>query len=205
MRRRLAAGLPVIAAMLLAGCAAPLPPLALLRLPPQADPLPEPGRGSGGVWQLLSPVRMPDYLEREALLLPAGRGDALQPSESLRWAEPLRESVTRLLREDLQRMLGDPVWLAPVPPGVSITRQLRVELLSFELDPRVGGVRLRARFSVADPSERAAARVGETELVVGQNERGTDALVRAHRQAIARLAERVSAFAHGVAASDRSR
>ncbi len=211
----------IVAAALLAACAAPLPPVTWLRLPvlpgsmaatattaspmaaspmaaspmaasPSAAPPPHPI-----VWQLMSPVGMPGHLDHDALLLPREGGGVLQAQPALRWAEPLRDVVPRLLRLDLARSLGADVWSGPLPPGVRPTHQLRVELLALDVLPGRRGVTLHARFSVADAFGRHPPRAGQAVFDVTSADTTPAALVDAHREALARLAARIAAFAGG--------
>jgi hypothetical protein len=196
-RRVAALGAPLAATLLLAACAGPaLPPAQWWRLPAEAAP-PVPSAAAAAapsaqapVWQLVGGVPLPGHLERDALLVPDATG-ALQPRGAARWAEPLRDAVPRLLRHDLARALGAPVWTAPLPPGVLPTRQLRVELLAFDVAPGARGVTLQARYSLTGPG--LAPRAGE--LAFSQRVEGGDtaALVQAHRDALATLAQRLAA------------
>ena len=182
---------PLAAAWLLAACAGPaLPPASWWRLPTEATPpMAAAAAASPQVWQLVG-VTLPGHLERDALLVPDTTG-ALQPRGAARWAEPLRDAVPRLLRHDLARALGAPVWTAPLPPGVLPSRQLRVELLAFDVAPGARGVTVQARYSLTGPG--LVPRAGE--LAFSQRVQGDDtaALVQAHRDALALLAQRLVA------------
>lgn len=181
----------------LAACAGPaLPPPQWWRLPAEATPpVPTaPVAGRAEVWQLVGSVPLPGHLDREALLLPGDGGPAgaaaLQPRGAARWAEPLREALPRLLRHDLARALGAPLWTAPLPPGVTPTRQLRLELLAFDLEPGLRGLRVQAHYSVAGTAlAPRAAEVAFTQPVAADD---TASLVLAHRQAVAALALRLA-------------
>ena len=112
-------------------------------------------------WQLMLPVRLPDYLDRDALLVPQGQA-GLQALPGYRWAEPLRESVPRLLRQDLAALLGESqVWTAPLPPGLLVQHQLRVELLELQADAERLSVLLRARRVLAVDASAHEARAPE--------------------------------------------
>ena len=59
-------------------------------------------------------MRLPEVLERDALLMPQGQA-GLEALQGHRWAEPLRDAVPRLLRQDLATLLGEArVWSAPI-------------------------------------------------------------------------------------------
>ena len=142
-------------------------------------------------------VQLPAYLDRDALLVPAPSG-GLQALAGERWAEPLRDAVPRLLRDDLARLRGAAsVWAAPLPAGLLVQRQLRVELLALDVLPGRSAVRLRARWWLADVAPAAgmpaAPLLGDADLQA--RVAGTDAaaLVAAHRALLWQLAGRISA------------
>jgi uncharacterized protein len=181
--------LPAVLAALVTGCGTRAPPAVLLHLP--LHPLPGPAAPAGvPSVQLLLPVQLPDYLDRDTLLLP--QGATLVPVEGHRWAEPLREAVPRLLRADLSALLGAGVlWSAPLPPGVVPQRQWRVEVLALEANAARTAVRLRARWTWADASGRTAPRAYEAEVEAPAAAAEPTALALAHRQAVQALARRM--------------
>jgi len=190
---RLLPGMLLGAAALLGGCAGnPLPPVSWVRLPGEAPALAAaPAPQVQGVWQLMTPVLLPGYLDRDALLVPQGAA-GLQALGGTRWAEPLRDAVPRLLRQDLAREFGAPVWVAPLPPGVSPTRQLRVELTAFDVANDGPAVQLRARWSLADPKGARPPAVFDAAFTTAAAGSGANELVAAHRQALAQLARRIA-------------
>ena len=144
-------------------------------------------------WQLVTPVRLPDYLDRNALLVPQGQA-GLQTIPGYRWAEPLRESVLRVLRQDLATLLGeDRVWTSPVPDSVAIDQQLRVELLAFESNAERTAVVLQARWIVSKKGSASLGRSHSATLTVPSKGADADSLVAAHRQALWLLAQRIVA------------
>jgi uncharacterized lipoprotein YmbA len=188
--------LALVVACALAACAStPSPPLRYyqLRLEPPAGEAAaaRPVDAQAPVWQLMSPVRLPDYLDRDALWLAVG-ANALQPLDGHRWAEPLRTAVPRVLAHDLGQLRGaDRVWSGGVPQGVSVARQLRIEILEFAPAADGQSVRLRARWTMTDPGGAAPAQLAEAEIEAPSAGRGPDELVAAHRLALWRLAERL--------------
>lgn len=186
-RRRLLMGGLVVAG--LGACAGTSPPVQLYQLRSQAPVAVSPRPPSPWNWQLMLPVRVPDYLDREPILLPQGRSGLLALSGQ-RWAESLRDSVPRVLRQDLATLLGaDRVWTAPLPAGVRIDRQLRVELLHLGADADRRGVTLEARWSLVDPSSAQPPRADVIRVTVDSEGPDVDQLVAAHRLALWRLAE----------------
>lgn len=187
-----AAALALALAVLLTACASPAPPPTLLQLrgPP---PLPVQAVPGTQVLQLLLPVALPEALQRDALLLPRGQA-SLQALPGHRWAEPLADAVPRLLRQDLAALLGEPrVWAAPLPAGVQITHQLRVEVLNLLAAPDRSAVVLQARWTLSDTTGRSAPQVQTTQISVPSTSADADALAAAHRLALWRLAEQVAA------------
>lgn len=191
-RHLLRTTLPGAAALLLGGCAGSgPPPPRWVRLPAEVPGPAAPGAAVPGVWQLMAPVQLPGHLDRDALLVPQGTA-GLQGLGGARWAEPLRDAVPRLLRQDLEREFGTPLWTAPLPPGVRPTRQLRVELLSFDVTPDQRGVALAARWSLADLRGGALPAVFDTRFELPASGSDADALALCHRQALALLARRIA-------------
>lgn len=169
------------------------PPVRLYRLP-SAPPQPVPARAApvAEAWQLLMPVRIPDYLDRQALLLPQGEAGLLALSDH-RWAESLRDAVPRVLREDLTALRGQGrIWASPLPAGAAIAGRLRVELLALEAAADRRSVHLQARWTLVDPQGRSAPRSGSADLAVPSTGPGIDELVAAHRLALWRLAEQIA-------------
>lgn len=181
---------------LLAACGSTAPPARLVHLPaalPAGVSTPAPA--DRGIWQLLLPLRVPEYLDRDALLVPQGQA-GLQALTGWRWAEPLRESVPRVLREDLSALLGaGRVWSSPLPAAVVVRRQLRVEVLAFEPEADRRELLLRARCVLIDAQGSSAPRAESLLVRVPIAGDGGDALAVAHRLALWRLAERIVALA----------
>lgn len=178
----------------LVGCASPSAPAQLYQLrsdPPAAASVPSPA-SPGPALQLLG-ASVPELLERDAILVSQGRsGVVALPGH--RWAEPLRDAVPRLLRQDLALWLGLPqVWTAPVPAGVVVQRQLRVELLTLQTDAGRSAVVLQARWTLSDPSGAVPALTRTESVSAPTQGSDVDALVAAHRLALWRLAQRVAA------------
>lgn len=177
---------------LLGGCgtSAPVQLYHLASAPP--GPVPAPPT-SDQTWQLMLPVRVPEYLDREAILLPQGQ-TGLMALSGHRWAESLRDAVPRVLRQDLAALLGgDRVWSAPVPPGVAVTRQLRVEIVSLQADATRHSVSVQARWTLTDPQGRQPPRTETATLQAPSRDETIDSLVAAHRQVLWQLAGRIAA------------
>ena len=144
------------------------------------------------VWQLVSPIHLPEYLDRDALWVAVG-SNALQALDGHRWAEPLRTAVPRTLAHDLGLLRGaDRVFNGSVPAGVVVARQLRLDVLEFGPTVDRRAVHLRARWTTSDPQGVAPARVDEAQIDVPSAGSSPEPLVDAPRLALWRLAERIA-------------
>lgn len=181
----------------LGGCAShvPDPTLYLLRSdpPPGASvPAETSVTTKRSRWQLVLPVRVPEYLDRTALLLPQG-ANGLQPAFNKRWAELLSSSVPRVLAQDLNTLRGQgSVWTSPVPDNLVVKGQLRVVLLAFDVAPSGAAVTLKASWTTAladalDPPQSHLATI-----TVPSPSPDTDSLVGAHRLALWQLAQAIA-------------
>jgi len=180
---------------LLAACASPAldPTVYVLKSePPVAAPAPS---LTATPWQLVLPVRVPDYLDRDELLLPQGAHAVRLAAQHL-WAEPLSRSVPRVLSQDLRALRGaGSLWTAPLG-GVAVQGQLRVELLALDVDAGGRSVSVQARWSTHP--QGAAGQPGvqpmahTTRLTVPSTGPDAAALVAAHRLALWQLAQAIS-------------
>ena len=197
-----------LALLALAGCVsrAPNPTGYVLKSEPPVTVAPQPAHAAPP-WQLMLPVRVPDYLDRDELLLPQG-ANAVQPAFNHLWAEALSRSVPRVLTQDLRTLRGaGSLWTAPLG-GVAVQGQLRVELLALDVDVGGRSVTLQARWSThplssaAPPAAPSAAKSATTpspqpaahttRLTVPSTSQDAAALVSAHRLALWQLAQAIA-------------
>ena len=191
--------LALVAGGLLTSCGTPGPAPRLYQLrteapvaAPTAAALTAAAPNTLGVWELASDVRVPSYLDRETLVVLDGTS-RLELLEGQRWAEPLRDTLPRLLRHDLALLRGaSNIWLAPAPPGVNVNRQLRVEVLSLQASRSRGAVLLQARWwFTGDRSAPPQALTADLHAPIGNVNDG-DAIAAAHRVVLWQLAERIA-------------
>jgi uncharacterized lipoprotein YmbA len=138
-----------------------------------------PTNTSPRVWQLM-PVRLPAYMNQDALLLPT-------PSNAARWAELPSESAQRILAADLAAIVGaSHIWNGTVPSGIN-AQPLRVEVQSFDVSADGRNIQMQARWSAGTQVHQVAltSPVAEPARIAE--------LVQAHRVALARLAQAVAA------------
>lgn len=201
--RRTRFGLAILVGTLLAACAqAPLPPRRLYQLPLQAPvdasielrPAVAPPRD----WALRLPIRLPGAAQRSQLLWSDG-ATALEVQEEHRWAEPLRDSIPRVLRHDLAATLpvGSHVSLRPGDPPFAGATQLGVEIDELSLSVSPPEVRLFARWTLRSAPEPGGAcrDEGGAQFVVPATDARPENLVLALRRAVSQLAQRIVAQA----------
>jgi uncharacterized lipoprotein YmbA len=194
MKRRLMLGGVFASTLLLAACATdPAPDTRWYELrsePPGPRPAPRPG--DGAVWEMSGSVEMPGSFDRDTLMVASGAA-GLQPLTGHRWAEPLRDSIPRLLAADLALLRGDGlVWRAPVPAGVTVGRRLRVEIVTLLADAAQRSLRLQARWWLTGLGATAPAPTGgAADFQVSLGDGSPDALAAAHRLALWQLAMRM--------------
>ena len=144
-------------------------------------------------WQLVLPVRVPDYLDRLELLLPQGV-NVVQAAGNHLWAEALSRSVPRVLTQDLRTLRGaGSLWTAPLG-GVVVQGQLRVELLALDVESGGRSVTLQARWSTHPLGTAVAPQPSAhtTRLTVPSTGPTAAALVSAHRLALWQLAQAIA-------------
>jgi hypothetical protein len=195
----------------LAGCGtSPLPPLVLVRLPLDAAPgsdVPATTRAGSATVELLGRGRiLPGHLDRDAVLVAAGPG-RLEPLAGLRWSEPLRDVVPRLLRADLSRLLRQPVVAAPAARDAAHVLRLEVEIAALDLGVDARTLEVRAAWQwrkrasgdgagsgLPDAAQRQEVSWSEPVDHAGATPLA-DAVALAHRNALAQLARRIAASA----------
>lgn len=190
---RWAFALSCASAALFAGCASS-PTVQLYRLsaelPAGVAPVGTPPQ-QAALWALVS-VTLPDYLDRDAIMVPRGQAGLISlPGQ--RWAEPLRDAVTRVMRTDLARLRGeDTLWSLPMPPGLRAQAYLKVELLTFEASSDRASLHLTARWWLTDPMGTRPAEIHQLSFDTPIQGSDTDALAAAHRMALWTLAQHIA-------------
>ncbi len=194
MKRRMMLGGACACAVVLAACATdPAPDTRWYELrsePPGPRPAPRPGEGA--VWEMSGAVEMPGSFDRDTLMVASGSA-GLQPLTGHRWAEPLRDSIPRVLASDLALLRGEGlVWRAPAPAGVTVGRRLRVEVVTLMADAAQRSLRVQARWWLTGLGATAAApTAGSADFQVNLADGSPDALAAAHRLALWQLAMRM--------------
>jgi uncharacterized protein len=184
-----ATGLVLAGLVVLSGCAAGPPPnLYVLDLP-------EIARLAGierGLTVGVGPVEMPQYLDRTQIVTRA-TANRLETSENHQWAEPLRNSVSRVLVVTLARDLdSNRVYL--VPRRIRTALDYRVEVDIGRLDGALGeAVVLGARWSIFEGESTEALRTQVSLIEEPAHGAGYADLVGAKTRAVQRLGAEIAA------------
>jgi uncharacterized lipoprotein YmbA len=143
----------------------------------------------------LGPFTIPDHLETMMVTRLADNQIAI--SDTDRWAEPLQQGLSTVLRQDLIALLGTErvvvyPWESSAPPDLAV----RVEVLQFERTTK-GTVDLAVRWSIERGSDRTPLVTQETRL--SKPTHGTDT-----KAAAAALSSVVVALSKDLAAAIRT-
>ena len=144
---RTAVLLLIASSLLLAGCGSSSAPTRYYVLTPLASaPAPAQATASRDVSVLVTGVRLPQYLDRPQIITRGG-DNRLQVSDHDQWGGNLRQDMTRVLAQNLGRLLGsDRVVTAPHSLRASQPDfRVEVEVLRFERAPD-GRVHLAAKW-----------------------------------------------------------
>lgn len=201
-----AAGMLALAGGVLAACSSPSAPLRWYRLPsepPSGENAPPRAAASGGaLWELAPALPMPELLERDTLFVEEGAA-GIRLMYGHRWAEPLRDTLPRLLRDDLARLVPG-LWTGPAAPSAAsgpVAGRVQVELLALQGSLPRRQVVVSARWLVtaaspAEPGARAAPRAYRADETVPWTDASAESLVVAQRAAMWRLAQQIAASLH---------
>lgn len=178
----------VLFAALLSACATPLPTVYYTL---NGDPLPGGGQGSPSI--LVLPAALPELLDRPQWVLQAGDGQVLI-KESRRWAEPLRNEISRVVAGELGRLLDSSRVLAP-NGGAEFPADYRLILDVQRVDATLGkGVAIDV-FWRLEPT-KGKALIGRSRLhepAEGVDEAAYEQLLAAERRALQRVARDIAA------------
>jgi uncharacterized lipoprotein YmbA len=111
-------------------------------------------RDGGALSVGVGPVTLPGYTDRDNIVTTDG-SQRVQIDDSRLWAEPLEESVTRVLAENLATLLGtDRIAVHPWPVG-SVKYRIKVEVT--RMIGRFGGdAWLEARWTILPDEDLAS-------------------------------------------------
>ncbi len=189
MTRRLVAGILSLFWLAIASGCGRSPSTTFYTLTAQAPEAVSPAAVPHAV--AVGPVTLPDLIDRPQLVIrvAANRVDIL---EEHRWAEPLKSQISRLLAEDLARLMR-PARVSVFDQNISQDPEYRVlvDIQRFESVPGEG-VTIEALWSVHRKSGNAVTRRGHS--LIRQKTEGSsyDALVAAYSRALAEVSNDIA-------------
>jgi uncharacterized protein len=176
----------VLAASTLAGCASsPTPRFYVLGAPPQP--------AVKAVYSVaIGPVTVPDIVDRPQIVLRTAANEVTIPDQ-VRWAEPLKSEIPRVIAADIALSLGDAYVSAyPQATGSEADYLVVVDIQRFE--SALGeAATVEAQWTVRGVKDKSGAlRSGRS--VVREPTQGNDydALVAAHGRALAKLSRDIA-------------
>ncbi len=137
----------------LGGCLTPEPAPRLyvldpVAVPPTAAPLPQ--RLAIGI----AAAQVPEYLDRPELIVRAGANE-VRAVDGDRWAERLPATLSRVLSENLTRLLGQQTQLIQASrPAVPLDYEVYLTLTSLDISAASGDVSLGGYWIVFDAGSR---------------------------------------------------
>ena len=97
----------------------------------------------------IGPVTVPSYLRRPQIVTRATANE-LKAEEFARWAEPLKDNITRVMGENLSRLTGsEQIFHFPWQRSAGVEYEIILEILCFD-GPLEGPVTLSAYWAVWD-------------------------------------------------------
>jgi uncharacterized protein len=194
------AAMVALACGALTACSSTSAPQRWYRLPselPAGEAAPRATAGTAGsaVWELSSTLPMPELLARDTLFVEEGAA-GIRLLHGHRWAEPLRDALPRVLREDLARLVPG-LWTASVAQNAQNLQnapaagRVQVELLALQGSLPRRQVAVSARW-VVTPSASAQPHAYRANETVPWTDASPESLVVAQRVAMWRLAQRIA-------------
>ena len=140
---------------------------------------------------LLGTVVLPEYLDRPELVTRLA-SNQLRLEDLELWAEPLRESFPRTVKQNLATLLGSSrvqnrPWTGPAPPEMVVS----VEVRRFEKTSG-GKVELAARWTIYDGKGETERLRRETRLSYAAPGPSTQSAVASMSQAVAALSREIA-------------
>lgn len=139
----------------------------------------------------VGPIKFPDYLDRSQLVTRLGP-NRVAFSDLARWAEPLDHNFSRVLIENLVRLLNtEEIVSLPSFVLLSLRYEVPIEVQRFEGDEE-GNVELVARWAIRSRTAGKLVHTAESQITeTGGPE--TEDVVAALSRAAAKLSEEIAA------------
>ena len=191
--RRLAAGMFVCVAVVLAGCSTPSTRFYTL------SPVATPAAAQSKLAVAVDPVSVPATIDRPQIVVTTA-ANQVSMQEYDRWASPLQDNLARVVAEDLAAALGTPyVVLFQAAPTSNFDYRVQIEVRSFVSAP--GKETALDAVWVVRRTKDGKAQPGRTSVHEPVQADGFDAIAAAHSRAVAKMSQEI---ADAVRALDRS-
>ncbi len=140
----------------------------------------------------IGPVEIPEYLDRPQMVFRTG-DNTVQIDEFERWAEPLKDGVTRVITVNMAGLLeGRRVAVYPWRNQLKTDYRLALSLSRFEASAD-GQVVLAGWWTLYDTENRVVSMRKPVRLVEKVDNRKTDAMVEVQSRLLAKLCEEIAA------------
>jgi uncharacterized lipoprotein YmbA len=176
--------------LLLAGCHISRPTTYYLLQPAAASQ----GTSSAVVERAIGvgPARMAEYLDRPNMVL-RRNAQELQLASFHLWAEPLKDNVTRVIAENLSRLLGTQRVLPfPWPSSIPVDYQVTLEVTRLDGMPGAEAV-LCAWWRLFGQNGKTLLASRKSEFSAAMDQPGYEALVSAESALLAELSREIAA------------
>jgi len=146
----------------------------------------------------LAPVAIPPYLDRPQMVSRVGANELIL-ADFDQWAEPLPDSVTQVLAENLTRLLSaHGIAVLPEPRANRSAYQLEVSVLRFERDAD-GACVLQARWTLTQEDEQTARAKNAFDVRMPIEAPGYEAIAAAMSRALGALSRDIALHLRAVA------
>jgi len=187
--------LSLLICLLLAGACSTSPVSQFYLLAPLSDTVP---RSNPEKLIVVGPINFPKYLDRPHIMTRSSN-TGVRFSDVHRWAEPVQDNFTRVLAENLSRLLGtDRISIAPSRDRTSADYIISMEVLRFDASDN-GDVSLTAYWNIhaRDIITPVASGKADYSLSATGN-RDHAQMVNVMSQAIAQLSHELAAVIQGL-------
>jgi len=139
----------------------------------------------------IGPVEVAQYLDRPQIVTRVGPNE-LKLGEYDKWAEPLKDTVTRVLAENLSNLLcTDPIAVFPWRGAARVDYRVEVEVLL--LDGKLGGeASLAARWAIFHEERRLMLLNGKSRINEPTDGQDYKAFVSAQSRALGALSKEIA-------------
>jgi len=146
----------------------------------------------------VGPLTLPEYVDRPQIVTLVGPHE-LDLADFDQWSEPLRESVPRILGENLSALLSTQhIYLYPWIGSANIDYQIEVDVTRFDAAPG-GDAALSARWTILAGNSKEILVRKNSAITQEAGGIGYEALVAAESQLLEKLSREITAAIKSIA------